>query len=66
MKKNKRILKIHTKHKLSVNGKYTPVPEIRLTGKWLWYWGFQHGQSVLITCEENKIIITTERIACVV
>jgi toxic protein SymE len=58
VKKNKRILKIYAKHKISINKRYITVPEIKLSGKWLKDWGFQDGQLVLITCEENRIIIT--------
>lgn len=50
---------------LTVYEKYQPrsfrgvnVPEIRLCGKWLEDTGFECGQSVTVTLQQNKIIIT--------
>ena len=58
MKKTSRKLKIHAKHKLTPNRVHKTVPEIKLCGRWLSDWGFHQGQSVLVTCEENRIVIT--------
>lgn len=33
-------------------------PDIRLCGKWLLETGFNVGQYIQISCEENKIVIT--------
>ena len=58
MKKNSRKLKIHAKHKSTFNREHNTVPEIKLCGRWLSDWGFHQGQSVLITCEEDRLVIT--------
>ena len=55
--KNIRKLKVYSKHNAKCNGKITFVPEIRLSGKWLKELGFKQGQSIIITCEEDKITI---------
>lgn len=58
--KNKceRKLKVYPKYLRRINGKIKIVSEIRLSGNWVCEYGFQYGQSVIITCEENKITIT--------
>lgn len=39
-------------------GTINHYPEIRLIGKWLADWGFQSGQYVDVTIEQDKLIIT--------
>ena len=38
--------------------KYTPVPEIRLEGKWLKKLGFEIGKEIEIKQQKNKLTIT--------
>ncbi|HWY12120.1 MAG TPA: SymE family type I addiction module toxin [Bacteroidia bacterium] len=55
-KKKTRKLKVYTKCLKGPNGRIV-VPEIKLCGRWLRKYGFKQGQSIMITCEENKITI---------
>lgn len=54
----KRQLKIHRKYIRRSYMRYVVFPEIRLCGKWLKDIGFECGQSVTVSHEKNKIIIT--------
>lgn len=60
-KKGKRQLKIYPKY-IQRKSIIVIVPEIRLQGKWLKEYGFNHGQSVMIVCEEEQIIITLNKL----
>jgi len=39
---------------------FASFPEIRLCGKWLQEMGFQHGQTIKVKQEMNRITITVE------
>lgn len=58
---NERQLKVYYKHFSRVNS-WPPVifPEIRLCGKWLQDIGFEHGQTINVRQERNKITITVD------
>lgn len=58
--KNLRKLKIYTKYKAGIYGG-TPIPGIRLEGKWLNKLGFNQGQTVIIEQEEHRLIITVDK-----
>ena len=58
--KEKRILKVY-KRRMKVSEKstfYKNVPEIRLQGDWLRYWGFNPDCDLIVHCENEKIVIT--------
>lgn len=38
--------------------KYTPVPEIRLEGRWLKELGFEIGKEIEVRQQKNKLTIT--------
>ena len=52
-----RKLKIYKKFQLRER-KYTPVPEIRLEGRWLKELGFEIGKNIEIKQQKNKLTIT--------
>ncbi len=54
-----RQLKVYPKYFERVNS-WCPIifPEIRLCGKWLQDIGFEHGQTIKVQQEKNKITIT--------
>lgn len=62
--KNKvvRQLKIYPKHISRSRNGLIVIPEIRLCGVWLSKINFKPGQSITVTCEENRITITNNRI----
>ena len=55
-KKDYRSLKISSIWNYGSN----PAPQLRLQGKWLEELGFQIGESVLVKCEDGKLIITPD------
>ena len=57
-----RQLKVYYKYFHRVNSWQRSVifPEIRLCGKWLQDIGFEHGQTINVRQEKNKIIITID------
>ncbi len=52
-----RKLKIYQKHQPR-EWKYIPVPEIRLTGRWLKELGFEIGKDIDVKQQKNKLTIT--------
>jgi len=56
VEKNTRKLKVYSKHR---NNEIRPVPEIRLTGKWIEALGFQIGDAVQIIPGEKSLTIKT-------
>jgi len=60
-KTGKRRLKVTSKIYPRHYNRYIIFPEIRLSGKWLGELGFDCGQYVTISHEENKIIITPQK-----
>lgn len=57
--KNKKTLKVYGKY----NKSFRPTainPEIRLTGKWVKEWGFNHGNLVLVRNIEKGVMIINE------
>jgi len=59
--RNERQLKVYYKYVSRVKS-WPPVifPEIRLCGKWLQEIGFEHGQTINVRQEKNKITITVD------
>lgn len=59
---NHRQLKVHYKyfHRVNTWQRSVIFPEIRLCGKWLQDLGFEHGQTINVLQEKNKIIITID------
>jgi len=53
-KQNTRKLKVYSKHR---NNEINPVPEIRLTGKWMEAVGFQIGDAFQIITGEKSLTI---------
>ncbi|MGS2763704.1 SymE family type I addiction module toxin [Sinomicrobium sp. M5D2P9] len=45
---------------VSIPGVLIIIPEIRLCGKWLQDIGFEHGQTIKVKQEKNKITITVD------
>ncbi len=60
---NERRLKVYYKYVSRVNSwqRLVIFPEIRLCGKWLQDIGFEHGQTINVRQERNKITITVDR-----
>ncbi|MHA4742475.1 SymE family type I addiction module toxin [Dyadobacter sp. MSC1_007] len=54
-----RRLKIYSKFRQNAPWESRYVPEIRLNGKWLEDLGFDYGESILVKCEANRIVIET-------
>lgn len=57
IKKDKRYLKIISKIQLRASSKRVIVPEIRLTGRWLYESGFEEGKKVIVCVKNNKLVI---------
>lgn len=59
--KQERHLKVYPKYFSRINSWRPAIfPEIRLCGKWLQEMGFQHGQTIKVKQEMNRITITVE------
>lgn len=60
--RKERRLKVYYKYFNRVNSWQRSVifPEIRLCGKWLQDIGFEHGQTINVRQERNRITITVE------
>lgn len=58
--KEERHLKVYEKYNSRSYHRYVVFPEIRLCGKWLQDIGFEHGQTIKVKQEKNKITITID------
>ena len=54
MKKMSRKLTVYG----TMNSHYRGIPQIRLQGDWLQSMGFSIGDSIQVSCEENKLVIS--------
>ena len=57
--KNQRQVKVYPKYQKRAY-KDVIVPEIRICGSWLQASGFQAGQVITISVEENRLVITSK------
>lgn len=57
---NVRLLKVYERHFSRSYFRFKSFPEIRLCGKWLSNFGFNHGNKILVEIDESKIVITLE------